>query len=53
MSNDLGIDLSRFPSDVLSPSSPYVYFMSLANSEAGSYILNSVSGYFSGSLDSK
>ena len=41
---------SRFPPNVLSPGTPYVYFMSLAGSTIGDYIISQVSPYFAGSL---
>lgn len=37
---------SRFPKDVLRPSAPYIYFLSLSNSEIGKIILQEVSPYF-------
>lgn len=37
---------SRFPKDVLRPSAPYIYFLSLSKSEIGKIILQEVSPYF-------
>ena len=39
-----------YPSDVLEPTTPYVYFQSLLHTEVGNYIYNQVKPYFSKSL---
>lgn len=44
---------SRFPKDVLEPSAPYVYFMSLMGTDVGTYIIESVKPYFSSELSTQ
>lgn len=39
-----------YPQDVLTPSTPYVYFQSLLRTETGNYIYNTVAPYFQKSL---
>ena len=44
---------SRFPEDVLEPSAPYIYFMSLMGTDVGTYIIESVKSYFSSELSTQ
>ena len=44
---------TRFPKDVLQPSTPYVYFMSLMGTDMGTHIIKSVKPYFSSELSTQ